>query len=106
MDGKENASFLVVGSDEGSTTTQNPRSRPTRSSTMPHEHFTITLESAPAKRVPLFWVSWLIALLPVLLATGCGGRASSPIPPSSVTVSVIPSSPNVLLGNSQQFSAT
>lgn len=73
---------------------------------MPHEHFTISLESAQAKRVPLLWVSWLIALLPVLFATGCSGRAPSPIPPSSVTVSVTPSSPNVLLGNSQQFSAT
>src|SRR6266481_559028 len=50
-------------------------------------------------------IGLLATLISLALLAGCGGGSSAPPPPPMVTVSVTPTSQNVLLGATQQFTA-
>lgn len=56
-----------------------------------------------SRRLVVTLLCWPASLV---LLTGCGGSNSSPSPPQSVSVMVSSSSSNVLLGNTQQVTAT
>lgn len=56
-----------------------------------------------SRRLVVTLLCWPASLV---LLDGCGGSSSSPSPPQSVSVMVSASSSNVLLGNTQQVTAT
>src|SRR5437899_1146202 len=51
-------------------------------------------------------IGLLATLISLALLAGCGGGSSAPPLPQAISVSVTPSSQNVLLGVTQQFTAT